>query len=235
MKRLLTIALVSALMTTSLVGCGSEDPASDNNEKQEQTTTVDEDESKDDESKDSEKEDSEKEESEDSEKEEKDLSAWAGDWNNMGSYLEKPEIQTAFDQLAEKEGTTAEEEKMKYVEKRRTDFNGMTVEGNTITLYDGFKSEDGKEIGSSEYKYIGEEKTMLDKHELTWDIYEAVGEDAPYKYFLMMPVHGDEGLKHFHFRYGDEDPKEILAKDNWFPTMVAPDSTDEQFIEEITE
>lgn len=232
MKRLLTISLASALMVGSLVGCGENtDNNKDTETKQEQSVEKqDKVEEKDNKDSSVEKKDEKTED-----KEEKDLVSWAGDWNNMGAYLDKPEIQTAFEKVAEKEGTKPEEEKAKYVEKRKTDFDGMSIEGNKITLYDGFKSEGGKEISSAEYTYVGEEKTKLENHDLTWYIYKTDDSKAKYKYFAMMPVHGDDGLKHFHFRYGNEEPKELLAKDGWFPTMVAPDSTDEQFIEEITE
>lgn len=235
MKRLLTVTLVSALMAGSLVGCGgsstTEEPAADTS--QEQTAEKDEhDHDHESEEKSEEKEDSSEEEAAD---EDKDLVGWSGDWKNIETYEDSPKVAEAFEKLAEKEGTTAEEEKTKFEEKRRTDFNAMTIEGNTITIYDNLKADGGKELGKGNYKYLGQEKRTSDGHDLTWEIFEAEDESAPYKYFLMMEVHGHEELKHFHFRYGDESVDELLGKEGWFPTMVDGDSTEEQVAEEIAE
>lgn len=235
MKRLLTLALAGALMSSVLVGCGGND---DTAPSEDTGITEVTDEKKDESSKEEKDkaEDKKEEESKDSESEEiTSLTAWNGDWNNMGAYLDKEEIQLAYEKIAEKEGTSAEEEKEKYIEKRKTDFDGMSIEGEKITLYDGFKSDGANEIASSEYTYKGTEKTKMGRHDLVWSIFEANDESAPYKYFLMMPVHGEDGLKHFHLRYGNEDPKELLEKESWFPTMIVPESTTEQIIEEMTE
>ena len=51
---------------------------------------------------------------------------------------------------------------------------------------------------------------------------------------ILMAINPDEDLVHFHFRYGD-DLDEILNKEGWFPTVVSPETTNEQLIEEITE
>ncbi len=232
MKRLLTITLAGVMMSTALVGCG------DNNENGKPTEDTAKVETTDDkkELKEAEVSDDSKEgEDSGTSKEQESLSSWSGDWNNMGAYLEKEEIQSAFETLAQKEGTTAQEEKDKLVAKRKVDFDGMSVDGEKITLYDGFKSEGANEIESAEYEYKGKEVTKFGKHDLEWSIFAAKDPDAKYKYFLMMPAHGEDGLKHFHFRYGNEEPEELLAKEDWFPTMVDPNSTTEQFIQEITE
>ena len=75
---------------------------------------------------------------------------------------------------------------------------------------------------------------MLGEHKITWNIFEATNEDAPYKYLTLMKIDPNEDLLHFHFRYGD-DLDEILDKEDWFPTVVSPQTTNEQLIDEITE
>ena len=52
-------------------------------------------------------------------KEEVSLSDWDGEWNNMGSYLDKPGVQGDFKTLAKKENVDEKKAKSDYLEKRR--------------------------------------------------------------------------------------------------------------------
>lgn len=158
---------------------------------------------------------------------------WEGAWNNMGAYLDEEELQTAFEQVAEKEGKSAEEVKKAYVEKRKCDFDGFVVRGEKVTLLDGFEDKDGNEMDSAEYRFVKSHKVQHGSHELEWHAFQAEG-DAKYPVLLMMEVHGEENLVHFHMRYGD-DIEALLAKDGWYPTFIKPGSTMDQLIEEITE
>lgn len=163
----------------------------------------------------------------------KDLSTWKGTWNNMGAYLEDEEIQEAYTKLAEEEGITAEEAKKAYLEKRHADFDGLIVEDNKVTYLDGFKDKDGKEIAQVEYAYKETKKVPRGDSELTWHVFESEEEGA-YKVLLMMEMDDEDALTHFHMRYG-KDLDEVLAKEKWFPTFIATDSTHEQLYEEIAE
>lgn len=69
---------------------------------------------------------------------------------------------------------------------------------------------------------------------LEWDQFEATSKDAKYPVLIMMPIHGEESLTHFHMRYG-KNIDELLKKDKWFPTYVKPSTTTDQLIDEITE
>lgn len=161
------------------------------------------------------------------------LSEWDGIWNNMGAYLDDEELQDAFKELAEEENSTLEEVKKAYSEKRRADFDGMIIDGDSITFLDGFKDKDGKEIGKVDYEYKESHKVKHGNFDIEWYVFEAE-EDTEYKVLLMMPIHGEEALTHFHLRYGD-DLEELLAMDDWYPTFVKPNSTYEQLYEEIIE
>ncbi|EGY77460.1 ZinT/AdcA family metal-binding protein [Peptoniphilus indolicus] len=160
------------------------------------------------------------------------LADWEGTWNNFGAYLDDPAVQPAFEEVAKRDGITAEEAKAKLLERRNCEFNGMVVKGDTITFLDGFEDKGGKEVASAEYKLTDEHKTQHGSHELTWYTFESEG--AKYPVLLLMEVHGEEELTHFHMRYGN-NAEELLAMDDWFPTFVKPNSTMDQIIEEITE
>ncbi|MFR6220936.1 MAG: ZinT/AdcA family metal-binding protein [Anaerococcus sp.] len=162
------------------------------------------------------------------------LSDWEGEWNDMGGYLEKEEIQSAFKTLAEKEKVDEKEAKENYLKKRKSDFGGLEIKDNKIKFLKDFPDKKGEVIGEGEYKFVEKQEVEHGGHKLEWDIFEAVNDDAPYKFILMMPIHGEESLTHFHMRYGD-DKESLLKDEGWFPTFVKPNTTDAQIIDEITE
>lgn len=162
------------------------------------------------------------------------LSDWEGEWNDMGGYLDKDEVQSAFKTLAEKEKVDEKEAKENYLKKRKCDFGGLEIKDNKIKFLKDFPDKKGDVISESEYKYVGKEEVEHGGHKLEWDIFEAKNDDAPYKFILMMPIHGEESLTHFHMRYGDDKDK-LLKDESWFPTFVKPNTTDAQIIDEITE
>lgn len=161
------------------------------------------------------------------------ISEWKGSWNNMGAYLDDKELQGAFETLAKKENKSVDEVKKAYVEKRKCEFDGFVVDGDKVTLLDAFQDKNGKVISESEYVFNKAYNVKHGNYDLEWFAYEAKGE-AKYKVLLMMEVHGEEALTHFHMRYGDDVDK-LLAIDGWYPTFVKPNSTYDQLIAEITE
>ncbi|MDO5717116.1 MAG: ZinT/AdcA family metal-binding protein [Tissierellia bacterium] len=161
------------------------------------------------------------------------INDWEGTWNNMGAYLDDAEVQEGFEKLAEKEGITVEEAIKNYKAKRDCEFDGLVIADGKVTFLDGFKDKDGKEIETVEYEFVESVKTMHGNFELQWDVFKAKG-DAKYPVLLMMPVHGEESLTHFHMRYG-KDKDELMGKDGWYPTFVKPSSTYEQLVDEIAE
>lgn len=162
------------------------------------------------------------------------LADWEGEWNNMGGYLDREEVQGAFKTLAEKEKTDEATAKAAYLEKRACEFDGLKIEGDKITFLSTFPSEGGDVKGEGTYKFVEAKEVPHGNMTLSWNVFEAEGDGAPYKYLLMMPIHGEEALTHFHMRYGN-DKDELLAKEGWFPTFVKPTSTNDQIIDEITE
>lgn len=162
------------------------------------------------------------------------LADWEGEWNDMGGYLEKAEIQEAFKTLAEKENTDEASAKEAYLKKRKCDFGGLEIAGDHVKFLKEFPDAKGEVIGEADYTF--KEKIEVDHggHKLEWDVFEATSEGATYKILLMMPIHGEESLTHFHMRYGD-DKEALLKEEGWYPTFVKPSSTDQQIIDEITE
>ena len=102
------------------------------------------------------------------------LADWEGEWNDMGGYLDKDEVQSAFKTLAEKEKVDEKEAKENYLKKRKCDFGGLEIKDNKIKFLKDFPDKKGEVIGESEYKYVGKEEVEHGGHKLEWDIFEAV-------------------------------------------------------------
>lgn len=161
------------------------------------------------------------------------LADWDGTWNNMGAYLNDAELEQAFIDLAEREEVSVEEAKTNFVEGGKINFDGLVIEGNKVTLLDSFKDEDGQVLKELEYEYKESRTVKHGNFDTEWFVFES-DDDGEYKNLLMMPVHGEEALTHFHLRYG-EDLDELLAAEDWYPILVRPNSTYDQLYEEVTE
>ena len=162
------------------------------------------------------------------------LEKWAGEWNGFHKYLDKPEVQKAYEEAAKDKKSTPEAIKKELEERRKCEFNGLRIKGNTIEFLDGFAKDGAKTVTKATYECVDSKKVMHGGHQLEWDVFKAKEADAKYPVLLMMPVHGEEELVHFHMRYGT-NADELLKKDKWFPTFVKPDSTLAQIEGEIKE
>ncbi|MDO5738449.1 MAG: ZinT/AdcA family metal-binding protein, partial [Eubacteriales bacterium] len=154
------------------------------------------------------------------------LEDWEGEWNSMSAYLNDEELQEALEAHAKAEGETVDEIKAEYLEKYKIDYETMVFAGDTITFYDARLNKDGKEIAKSKYSYVESYKVEHGKHDIEWHVFEGE-EGAKFKYLMLMPVHGEETLAHFHMRLGD-DVEKMLGEDDWFPTFIKPTTTYDQ-------
>ncbi|MDO5717604.1 MAG: ZinT/AdcA family metal-binding protein [Tissierellia bacterium] len=226
----------SLALALLLAGCQPAEEKKEEPQKVEETEKVETTEKQ--EEKEPEKEEVEKEEEKEAEKEEAaeevSLADWDGTWNNMGAYLNDEELQDSFKELAEKEGNTPEEAKAAYEKKRMCEFDGLVIEGNQIKFLDGFQDKGGNAVSEAEYEYTATHQVKHGNFDIEWFVFTAKEADAKYPVLLMMPVHGEEALTHFHMRYGDDEQK-LLEEEGWYPTFVKPSSTYDQLKEEITE
>lgn len=107
------------------------------------------------------------------------------------------------------------------------------VDENTISI-------DAKLTG--DYVYVCT-ISMGREHKPAWRIFITDSKEmieAGYKYFMLLPLHqhGEDGLRHFHLRYGNEN-FDFLTTDpsvkSWFPTVYQPTEIDEtKAIEQMT-
>lgn len=165
---------------------------------------------------------------------EKTLKGWEGTWNNFVNYLDDKELDSAYAEKAKEAGKAPEDIKNELKERRAAEFAGLEIKGDTISFLDGFKDKGGKETTKATYKFVKSHKVQHGGKELEWDVFEAQEKDAKYPVLLLMPVHGEEELVHFHMRFG-ANADELLKKDGWFPTFVKPESTMDQIADEVKE
>ncbi|WP_168581592.1 ZinT/AdcA family metal-binding protein [Gephyromycinifex aptenodytis] len=162
------------------------------------------------------------------------LSSWKGEWNNIDNYLDDPALAPGYEAAAKKNNSTPDEEKAALHKRRASDFGGLVIDGDKITFLDNFPSKDGKEISSSEYTWDKTYESVVGGKTRTWYAFKATDSAAKYPTVMFFPIDHEEDLLHFHMRYGNT-PDELLAKEDWFPTVVSPDTTTEQLIAEISE
>lgn len=162
------------------------------------------------------------------------LADWKGSWNDFSSYLDKEEVAEAYAEAAKESKSTPEKVKSELKERRSCEFHGLKIDGDTVSFLDGFESEGGTEVAKATYEWVESKKAMHGGQELEWNVFKAKEADAKYPVLLMMPVHGEEELVHFHMRYG-KNADELMGKEDWYPTFVVPSSTIAQIKDEIKE
>lgn len=163
------------------------------------------------------------------------LADWAGTWNNYAGFFDQADFLNAAKAHLKDSDKKLEDVLTPYREMMKADFQAMTIDGDTITMLDDFSMEKGNVVSQSAYAFVQAHTTMYGEFEVVWYEFKATGE-SKYPVMLMTPPHGhgDEGMIHFHFRYGD-DVQQLLAKENeeWYPTFVVNTTTVDQLVDEL--
>lgn len=160
--------------------------------------------------------------------EEASLSDWEGEWNSIATYADDEKVQGAYKEVAERDKITEEEAKQNFAEHVKVEFGAVKIEDGKITFYD---APNGNEIDSSNFEYV--DKHPMEHGGKTYYWYEFKS-DGKFEHVLLMPVHGEETMPHFHLRTGS-DVESMLGMDDWYPTFVSPTVTLDQVYEEIAE
>ncbi|AXY26477.1 zinc-binding protein [Suicoccus acidiformans] len=158
---------------------------------------------------------------------------WEGEWNSYGAYLEEADVKEALAKAAEKEGQDEAEYTDAIKERRKADFDGLIIDDKTITfLQTRADSDEVKESSKGTYTYSETISVDHGGQPMFWYVFEG-DEDAPYPYVLLMDLHGEDTMAHFHMRYGD-DLKALADEDSeWYPTFVASDTSTDQVVFDI--
>ena len=162
------------------------------------------------------------------------LADWDGTWISLGAYAKSDAMKPFAEDAAKEHGETVDQVLSEVEQKRKADFAGMVIGDDKINFVDDMdKVTDAKADEGYEYKFVEAKDVKTDEHEFTWFVFEG-SEGAPHKYILLMPLHGEETLAHFHMRYGDTVDEAMNAEDDWYPTFIQEGSaTDEQIAETL--
>lgn len=160
------------------------------------------------------------------------LEDWEGSWNNLTEYLDDEGLVASFERIAESANKTVEEVKQAHQEKLLCEFNGLVIEDQHIRFTAQFPEEDGPVMYEGDYLYDESYRVKHGRFDMEWHVFRTEDPDARYPILLMMPIHGEESLTHFHLRYGT-DLYRILESDGWYPTLIKPSATTAQIAMEI--
>lgn len=156
------------------------------------------------------------------------LSDWSGEWNSIANYIDDEGLKGAYEEVSKRDNITEEQAKKNFSDHVAIDFGAIKVDDESITF---FSKPGGEEIEKANFKYVDKHPMEHGGKTLYW--YE-FSSDRKYPTILMMPVHGEDHMPHFHLRVG-KTAEEMLAKDDWYPTFVSPTVTIDQVYEEVAE
>ncbi len=169
------------------------------------------------------------------------LADFAGDWQSVLPYFADGTLDEYIAASAEKNETTAAEEKAAFLEKRATEYKSIDITDDKLTVYTDTASMTGN------YSYVEYRPVYNDENEITnvWYIYQItkIVENMPtYLAFndhkiKSIPDEDHEGhedhdvheeeLAHFHMRYGSESIEALIEVKNWAPTYYPADAAAE--------
>ncbi|MET3616881.1 zinc transport system substrate-binding protein [Peptoniphilus olsenii] len=214
-KKFRTSVAVFAMTSALLIGCNKNDSndaaknmnSKDNNAKVEQNVNT---------------------KASDEKMDEVALSDWEGEWNSIANYIDDEGLKGAYEEVAKRDNITENEAKSNFAKHVAVDFGAVKIDDESITF---LSKPDGEEIDKANFKYVDKHAMEHGGKTLYW--YE-FSSDGKYPTILLMPVHGEDHMPHFHLRVGGS-AKEMLAKDDWYPTFVSPTVTIDQVYEEVAE
>ncbi len=180
-----------------------------------------------------EKQEEKKDDHEEIKKEDVSLDMWKGDWNSIDAYYDDPVVKEAIEKAAKEQNISVEEFIANIDARRKTEYKGLTIDGDTITFYDG-KVGEGKEIASAKFVLKEILEVPHGSKTLNWFVFETDSKDVK-PLVALMQIHGEEHLAHYHTRFADSI-EEIKDKDSkLYPTYIRTSTSSEDVAEELTE
>lgn len=173
------------------------------------------------------------------------LGDWNGTWINVGTMLDDPAMDTAYEAIADAANAaagdgafTADDARNFLYAMLATSFGDLGIAENNVTYY----NVDGTVRCECEYESAGVETVAFDDEEFDWYKFELTPEDAAcseYKYLIFTAIHSHEdGMVHFHMRYGNTSFDDLISNPNyamWYPTFGVEGTTAEEVADGFAE
>lgn len=170
------------------------------------------------------------------------LEKWKGTWKSFSAFMDDDAMKPVWSEVAKSApGYTANGVKSFFEEMYGVGFDGLKVEGSTVT----FLNSQDVSVGALVYASKGTAKRKIEMAgqtmEVEWHLFEAPVESGATpqegesfdpkkacKYMALFPPHRDsEGsMLHWHMRYGSSSLEALIGdpKSLWWPTLCAPDT-----------
>ena len=159
----------------------------------------------------------------------RDLSDWAGDWQSVYPLLVDGTLDQIMAHKAEHGDKTADEYRAYYDIGYKTDVYRITIDGATVTFYQGDTSAAG------EYATDGQEiLTYAKGNRGVRFIFEKQSGDADAPQFIQFSDHiiAPQKSDHFHLYWGDDRAALLEEVTNW-PTYYPSTLTADQIVAEM--
>jgi zinc transport system substrate-binding protein len=145
------------------------------------------------------------------------LSDFSGSWMSGVPFLNNGSLDSYIAHRAEEVGTSTAEAKASLNSAWASDYDSLTVTDTTLAI--------GNRVAT--YTYRGYEITESDHGASVWYKYQIAAPINGFPVYIMFNDHGDgneeehheehehEGVAHIHFKYGNVDFTELLARAGW--------------------
>ncbi|MGI6696126.1 MAG: ZinT/AdcA family metal-binding protein [Christensenellales bacterium] len=141
------------------------------------------------------------------------LEDWDGTWLNMVSFYNHEDLKEVVELLA-KDHEMSVEEFIKHEQEESVAFEQIIVDGKNSTI--SFVTEENAE--TYVYEFVKSHEFAHGGSSMFWHEFTTKGE-TEYQVLLLMEIHGEESMAHFHLRAG-KDAESLLAQEDWYPTFV---------------
>ena len=170
------------------------------------------------------------------------LSDFAGDFQSVLPYFEDGTLDEYITEEAEEHEKSFAEMKQEFLEKRKSDYNTLSIKHNTVSF------QTSSETVSAEYEYLGFQPVKDDDGDVTsvWYTFQSKDPASGVPVYLAFNDHGtgadvheeeheehEEEIAHFHLRYGNENIDALIDEENWAPTFYAANAPSEEIKEAV--
>ncbi|HHU01631.1 MAG: ZinT/AdcA family metal-binding protein [Christensenellales bacterium] len=157
------------------------------------------------------------------------LMDWDGTWLNMVSFYSHEDLKEVVEHLAQ-EHEMSVDEFIEHEKEKSVPFEQMVVDGENSTI--SFVVETGEDASKAYvYEYVKSHEFEHGGSKVYWHEFKTE-EETENAVILLIEIHGEEKMAHFHLRAG-KDADSLLAREDWYPTFVGENMPTTMIAEEL--
>lgn len=156
---------------------------------------------------------------------------WEGSWKSVLPFLKDSSLDEFIEHTAEENKATEADTKASYEAKWQTDYQNININGDTVSF-------DGQ--AAARYTYVGYEIVESDHGASVWYQFQIAESTKGMPAYLAFSDHHigneekehededhEEGVAHFHLRYGNDSLAALMDMEEWTPTFFDTSATGE--------